>query len=150
MAEDVRPKSDFNLGRHQNQPTLEPSEELMLNDGRVTALIDEGAFFEGRLAFEGVVRIGGSFKGEIFTNDTLVIDPGAIVEATIEADTVIISGEVTGDVSARSRVIMHPPAWFRGNVNTPSLRIDEGVTFEGASTMPKDSAVSAQTTSQID
>ena len=140
MAEELKQKPTWNLGRHQNQSTLESQPDLVINDGRVTALLDEGAFFEGKLAFEGVVRIGGSFKGEIFTNDTLVIDPGAVVEATIEADTVIISGEVTGTVSARSRVIMHPPAWFRGNVNTPSLRIDEGVTFEGASSMPKDAA----------
>ncbi len=99
-------------------------------------MLDEGAFFEGRLTFEGVVRIGGSFKGEIFTRDTLVINPGAVVEADVEADVVVISGTFAGTVSARQRVIMHPPAIFRGTVTSPSLRIDEGVTFEGASYMP--------------
>lgn len=105
--------------------------------GQLTALLDQGAHFEGRLTFEGTVRIGGSFKGEIFTKDTLVINPGARVEAQIEADIVIISGEVSGNVFARRRVIMHPPAAFRGTVTSPSLRIDEGVMFEGASYMPK-------------
>lgn len=106
-------------------------------DGRVTALLDQGASFDGRLTFEGTVRIGGHFKGEIFTNDTLVINPGAQVEAQIEADTVIISGAVRGNIFARRKVIMHPPATFRGTVTTPSLRIDEGVVFEGASYMPR-------------
>lgn len=105
--------------------------------GQVTALLDHGAAFEGRLTFEGTVRIGGSFKGEIFTNDTLVINPGAKVEAQIEADTVIISGRVKGNIFARRRVVMHPPAVFQGTVTSPSLRIDEGVVFEGASYMPK-------------
>jgi cytoskeletal protein CcmA (bactofilin family) len=105
--------------------------------GQLTALLDLGASFEGRLTFEGTVRIGGEFKGEIFTKDTLVINPGARVEAQVEADVVIISGEVTGHVFARRRVIMHPPAVFRGTVTCPSLRIDEGVRFEGASYMPK-------------
>ncbi len=104
---------------------------------RVTALLDQGASFEGQLTFEGTVRIGGRFKGEIFTKDTLVIDPGAEVEAQIEADTVIISGVVKGNVFARRRVIMHPPATLKGTVTTPSLRIDEGVVFEGASYMAK-------------
>src|SRR3954454_24607220 len=105
--------------------------------GQLTALIDQGATFDGRLTFEGVVRIGGHFRGEIFTNDTLVINPGAHVEAQIEAETIIISGAVRGNIFARRRVIMHPPAIFQGTVTTPSLRIDEGVLFEGASYMPK-------------
>ena len=104
---------------------------------RVTALLDQGASFEGQLTFEGTVRIGGKFKGEIFTKDTLVIDPGADVEAQIEAETVIISGVVKGNVFARRRVIMHPPAVLKGTVTTPSLTIDEGVVFEGASYMAK-------------
>jgi cytoskeletal protein CcmA (bactofilin family) len=105
--------------------------------GQVTALLDQGSTFDGRLTFEGTVRIGGGFRGEIFTNDTLVINPGARVDAQIEADTVIISGIVKGNIFARRKVIMHPPAMFTGTVTTPSLRIDEGVVFEGASYMPK-------------
>ena len=112
-------------------------DEAAIERGQLTALLDLGASFEGRLTFEGTVRIGGEFKGEIFTKDTLVINPGAKVEAQVEADVVIISGELTGHVSARRRVIMHPPAVFRGTVTSPSLRIDEGVMFEGASYMPK-------------
>lgn len=106
-------------------------------EGQVTALLNEGASFDGRLTFEGTVRIGGEFKGEIFTRDTLVINPGAKVEAQIEAETVILSGFVKGNIFARRRVLMHPPAIFQGTVTTPSLRIDEGVVFEGASYMPK-------------
>ncbi len=111
--------------------------EETVQAGQVTALLDHGASFDGRLTFEGTVRIGGQFLGEIFTNDTLVINPGASVEAQIEADVVIISGAVKGNIFARSRVVMHPPAVFKGTVTTPSLRIDEGVVFEGASYMPK-------------
>ena len=108
-----------------------------LSSSKVTALLEQGAAFEGKLTFEGTVRIGCQFTGEIFTNDTLVINPSAKVEATIEADTVIISGYVKGKVFARRRVVMHPPAVFVGTVTTPSLQIEEGVVFEGASFMPK-------------
>ncbi len=117
---------------------LDPSEDAYeVAPGQLTALLDQGATFEGKLTFEGTVRIGGHFKGEIFTNDTLVINPGGKVEAQIEADIVVISGQVTGNVYAKRRVVMHPPAIFRGTVTSPSLRIDEGVMFEGASYMPK-------------
>ncbi len=111
---------------------LEPQTQIK----QVTAILDKGASFEGKLAFEGTVQIGGIFKGEIFTNDTLVINEGAEVTAQIEAENVIINGRVEGNVFARKRVVMHPPTVFRGTVTSPSLRIDEGVVFEGASYMP--------------
>ena len=101
----------------------------------VSGVIETGCEFEGKLCFEGTVRIGGSFKGEIFTNDVLVIGEGAKVEAEIEAGTVIINGEVTGNLIAKHRVEIHRPAIFRGNITTPSLMVDEGVIFEGSSKM---------------
>ncbi len=111
--------------------------DLPIQSGQITALLDQGSSFEGKLSFEGTVRIGGDFKGEIYTSDTLVIDPSATIDAQVEADTIIISGSVKGNLFARRKVIMHPPAHFTGTVTTPSLRIDEGVVFEGASYMPK-------------
>lgn len=114
-------------------------DRAQISAGQVTALLDKGTIFEGKLTFEGTVRIGGRFEGEIFTNDTLVINPGAEVKAQIEADTVIISGHVIGHIYARKKVVMHAPAIFQGTVTSPSLRIEEGVVFEGASYMPKTS-----------
>lgn len=114
---------------------IETPEDVL--SGNVTAILDQGTHFEGKLSFEGTVQIGGEFKGEIFTKDTIVINEGASVSAQVEADTIIISGRVDGNLFARRRVIMHPPAVFKGTVTSPSLRIDEGVVFEGASYMPK-------------
>lgn len=101
----------------------------------VSGVIERGCEFEGKLIFEGTVRIGGVFKGEIVTNDVLIIGEGAKVDAKIEAGTVIINGEVSGDVTAHNRVEIHRPAIFKGNIHTPSLTVDEGVIFEGSSKM---------------
>lgn len=102
----------------------------------INGFLDQGTKFEGKLAFEGTVRIKGSFKGEIFTKDTLVIEDNANVEANIEAGCVIINGKLTGSIFATESVFMHPPARFKGTVTAPCLRIDEGVIFEGASFFP--------------
>lgn len=114
-------------------------EEVIRNSGtgNVTAILDQGSSFEGKLTFEGTVQIGGNFKGEIFTKDILVINSGSKVIADIEAEMIIINGHVEGNIFARKKVIMNPPAIFRGTVTTPSLKIEEGVVFEGASHMPK-------------
>ena len=101
----------------------------------VTGVIDHGCEFEGKLCFQGTVRIGGTFRGEIFTSDTLIVGEGARIYGDIEAGTVIISGEVNGTVRAKNRVEIHRPAIFRGDILTPSLSVDEGVIFEGSSKM---------------
>lgn len=101
----------------------------------VTGVIDHGCEFEGKLCFQGTVRIGGTFRGEIFTSDTLIVGEGARIYGDIEAGTVIISGEVNGTVRAKHRVEIHRPAIFRGDILTPSLSVDEGVIFEGSSKM---------------
>ena len=110
----------------------------------VSGVLDHGCEFEGKLCFQGTVRIGGSFRGEIFTPDTLVISEGARVNGQIEAGVVIISGEVNGTVRAKHRVEIHRPAIFRGDILTPSLSVDEGVIFEGSSKMAHTPSVPAK------
>ena len=105
----------------------------------ITGIIEPGCEFEGKLSFLGAVRISGTFRGEIFTPDTLVIGEGARVQAKIQAGTVIISGEVSGQIRAQYRVEIQKPAIFRGDIHTPSLRVEDGVIFEGSSKMVRGS-----------
>lgn len=103
----------------------------------VTGVLDKGSEFDGILSFEGAFRIGGVFRGKIFTDDILIIGEGASVDAEIEVGTLILSGELKGSVTARERVEIHFPAVFRGNIQTPSLMVADGVVFEGVSQMSK-------------
>ena len=98
----------------------------------VTGVIDQGCEFEGKLCFQGTVRINGTFRGEIFTPDTLIVGEHGRVHGEIEGGIVIISGEVNGNVRAKHRVEIHQPAVFKGDILTPSLSVDEGVIFEGS------------------
>lgn len=100
-------------------------------------VLDRGCEFEGTLSFEGAFRIGGAFRGKIFTDDVLIISEGARVSGEINVGTLIVSGEVSGTVNAKERVEIHPPAVFRGNIFSPSLMVADGVVFEGVSQMTR-------------
>ncbi len=104
-------------------------------DTCVTAVIEQGCEFVGKLSFYGTVRIGGVFRGQVITPDTLIITEGARVEAEIDAGVVIVSGEVSGSIRATHRVEIYKPAVFRGDILTPSLSVEDGVLFEGSSKM---------------
>jgi len=105
------------------------------SSGDLNALLGRGSEFEGKLTFEGTVRIDGKFTGTIVTNDVLVVGEGAKVQAEISCGTVIVHGEVNGNVKAKVAVELHHPARMRGNVETPSLMIEKGVIFEGQTKM---------------
>src|ERR1041384_6343257 len=103
--------------------------------GDVTTLLGRGAAFEGKLTFDGTVRIDGRFKGEVFSDDVLVIGEGAHVEAQIDVGEVIIQGTVVGNVTAKRSIEIHAPGRVKGDLHTPTLQIDKGVIFEGRSFM---------------
>lgn len=99
--------------------------------GDVHTLLGKGSEFEGKLSFEGQVRIDGKYSGQISTKDVLVIGEGARVNAEISAGTVIINGQVEGNIKATGMVELHPPARVKGSIETPALSMDKGVIFEG-------------------
>src|ERR1700730_12124977 len=102
----------------------------------ITALLGRGTEFEGKLHFEGRVRIDGVFKGEIRSDDTLVIGEGAEVHAEIDVATVIVRGGVVhGNISARTAIELPSPGKMIGNLHAPSLFIDRGVEFQGSCRM---------------
>ncbi|GAC1369648.1 MAG: polymer-forming cytoskeletal protein [Polyangiales bacterium] len=98
----------------------------------ITALLGRGTRFEGKLHFEGCVRIDGSFRGEIRSDDTLVIGDGAVVHAEVDVATVIVrGGELHGNVRAKVAIELFAPGKVVGNLHSPQISIERGVNFQG-------------------
>lgn len=104
---------------------------------QISGVLEEGTSFEGKVSFVGTLRIGGQFRGEIFSKDTLIIDETGKVEGEINVGELIIKGDFQGQIEATRMVTMLAPAKFKGVVSTPNLKIEEGVHFDGASSPPK-------------
>jgi cytoskeletal protein CcmA (bactofilin family) len=112
----------------------------------ITALLGRGTRYEGKLFFEGKVRIDGIFKGEIKSDDTLIIGDGAEVHAEIDVATVIVRGGVVhGNVRAATAIEIHAPGKLIGNIHSPSLFIERGVEFQGSCRMDAGDDVKAET-----
>ncbi|HEU4405152.1 MAG TPA: polymer-forming cytoskeletal protein [Polyangiaceae bacterium] len=109
-------------------PPLEPNE--------LSALLGRGTRFEGKLHFEGRVRIDGAFRGEIRSDDTLVVGEGAEVEGEVDVATVIVKGGVMrANVRARRSIELHVPARVSGSLHAPEIMLGKGVQFEGSCRM---------------
>lgn len=99
--------------------------------GQTHTILGPEANFDGKLTFQGAVRIDGRFSGEIVTDDVLVIGEGAEVIASIHVGSLILNGVVRGNVRAKKAVELHAPARMYGDIETPQLVIHAGVVFEG-------------------
>lgn len=111
------------FGRRSGSKTPRPDD--------LTAFVDEGSEIEGRYSFRGTAMLNGRFTGEITTTDTLIVGDKGVVKATIRAGTVIVNGEVTGEITATRRLELRPTARVTGDIDTPSLIVDDGARFEG-------------------
>src|SRR5690606_23096126 len=108
-----------------------------------TTILGPGSAFEGKLTFEGTVRIDGEFSGEIHTRGPLIIGTGALVRAEVVAASVVVEGEIRGDIVASDNIEIRSPAKVYGNLSTPNLEIEKGSVFEGNCRMQlEESAVS--------
>jgi cytoskeletal protein CcmA (bactofilin family) len=102
----------------------------------INALLGRGTHFEGKLFFEGRVRIDGSFRGEIRGEDVLVIGEGALVVGEIHvAACIVTGGEVQASVRARDAIELYAPSKVTGALHAPAIFIDRGVQFDGSCKM---------------
>ena len=103
----------------------------------INAFLGRETEFEGKLSFSGAVRIDGRFTGEIFTEGTLIVGESAIIESDVHVSYIIISGEIRGNITADNRIEMREPGKVFGNIQAPTVIMEEGVVFEGNCCMQK-------------
>ncbi|MDH3211280.1 MAG: polymer-forming cytoskeletal protein [Myxococcales bacterium] len=126
--------SSFGRGRDlEGNPRSEarPPPAVSSSPGGLTAFIDQGSDFEGKLSFKDTVRIDGRFRGEISSENTLIVGESGEIQATIRSNTVVMSGTLEGDIVASHKVVLHKTARVTGNIETPSLMMEEGAILNG-------------------
>ena len=112
--------------------------------GEITAFLGKGTEFKGVLSFEGTIRVDGKVDGEIISKDTLIASDGAFLQGEIAVGTLILSGKIVGNINAGQKVHLLAPAIVQGNIKTPKLIIEEGVTFDGKCEMAGEKKASEQ------
>lgn len=105
-------------------------------DTVIHALLGAGTRYEGKLFFDGRVRIDGELSGEVQSNGVLIVGEEAIIRGVIRVGTLIVRGGVIeGDIHATDLVELHAPARIRGDIRTRALYMDKGVLFDGSCVM---------------
>ena len=101
---------------------------------QLNGFLDAGSHLRGDLHFEDTFRIDGKLTGKVDSTGDLYVGERGEVEGEVKVGRLFVSGRVQAIVQAQ-RVEVAPGGQLRGEVETPTLVIDEGAIFEGQSRM---------------
>ena len=93
--------------------------------------IDATTRLSGKLDCKETIRIDGRLKGEVRCAKSVIVGEEGNLQATIEAEEVIVSGTVKGDISAKRKISLLRTARVTGDLATPGIVIEEGAKLEG-------------------
>lgn len=107
------------------------AEASMPSDENNVTVIARDAKFKGELVLEQSVKIHGSYEGRISSQGEIHVAEGAGCKASLEARSVIIDGNVEGDILARERLTLSGKARVKGDITAAAIIVAEGATYSG-------------------
>ena len=107
--------------------------ETLIQESEIS-LVSEGSELEGKVSFHKNARIYGVIRGDVTaTGGTqIVVGENGVIEGTLTASIIFISGFVQGKIIAHERLCITSTGRVIGEIHTPSLQIDFGAFFEGS------------------
>jgi cytoskeletal protein CcmA (bactofilin family) len=107
-----------------------------IKDGTLSGFVGAGTSVTGEATFKAMLRIDGHYSGRITSSSgSLLVGAGGQVDANIEVAVATIHGVVNGDIIAGQRIELGRAGKLNGNIQTPSLVIEQGGVFEGSCKM---------------
>jgi cytoskeletal protein CcmA (bactofilin family) len=95
------------------------------------SLLAAGLMIEGKIEGSGHVRIAGNFKGDVHVQGNLTIEAGAKVTGGVRANTVVVGGELEGNIDAAARVELLQTGVLNGDLKAGSLTVAAGSRMRG-------------------
>lgn len=116
-----------------------------IKEGTLSGFVGGGTMVTGEATFKAMLRVDGHLSGKVSSSSgTLIIGSNGKVDANIEVAVAVIHGTVNGDIIATQRLEMGRAAKVNGNIQTPSLVIEQGGIFEGSCKMLQMNAAAAE------
>lgn len=101
--------------------------------GKVETILGNGTAIEGDLYTKGSLRVEGKVKGVIKAEGDLYVGESGVLHSQIEARKVIVAGTIHGNIVATEKIEILPSGSLNGNIQTKTVKIEEGASFSGES-----------------
>jgi cytoskeletal protein CcmA (bactofilin family) len=119
---------------------------IFKSDGKQSDLngfLDSGSHLQGELRFEASFRVDGKLTGTVESDGDLIVGETGEVDGELKVGQIFVSGTVRGTIRASKRVQIAASGKVFAEIETPSLVIEDGATFEGRCAMNRETPVVA-------
>jgi cytoskeletal protein CcmA (bactofilin family) len=107
-----------------------------IKEGTLSGFVGNGTSVTGEATFKAMLRVDGHLSGRVSSGSgTLIVGANGKVDANVEVAVAVIHGTINGDIIATQRLELGRAAKVNGNIQTPSLVIEQGGIFEGSCKM---------------
>ncbi len=96
-----------------------------------TTVIGPSFVVDGEITGDESLVVHGTVKGRISIKEGLVVESTGVLEADVEAATLHVAGQVTGNVAASERVELQQASRVIGDIRSPRILIADGAVFKG-------------------
>lgn len=107
-----------------------------------TSLLSNMVKIEGEIQGNEDLHVEGHFTGSIKITGDIFIGPTGMVSADVEAENVIVQGQLRGNVMAHNQLQLQSSGKLLGDCAAQTIDIKEGALFEGHSKMIRSPAPS--------
>lgn len=112
-----------------------PAQPAAAKSSGAACVIGSKTLVKGEIGGSEDILVEGTVEGLIKVERDVRVGPTGVVKATIEAQSIVVCGEVIGDCVAAQRVELQATGRVTGNIKAPKVVIAEGAVFKGTSDM---------------
>ena len=125
------------FGKTDTQGQVSPGDRppVPMEGGASQTVIGPKARFQGEISGEEDVLIQGFLEGNARVERKVTVAASGEVRGDLEARSVIVAGRVHGQIRAAERAELLATASVEGNVNAPKVVIAEGAQLQGSVAM---------------
>jgi len=112
--------------------------------------IGQSVQIKGQLTGSEDLTIEGMVDGKIMVSDhSLTIGANGKISAEVHAKTVVVVGQVVGNITADDKVEIAPTGSVEGDIRAPRVAISDGARFKGSIDMERKSSAPAAKSSGL-
>ncbi len=105
------------------------------------SFLGKDIMFTGKINSKGTIAIEGHLKGEVSSIENLIVGKGAIIESNLDVSSVVLHGEVRGNINACATIKILSTGKVYGDILSPSMIMEPGAVVDGKCTVTSEPAL---------
>lgn len=95
-------------------------------------VVGRSIVIDGEITGDDDVVVEGTVKGKIHLTQNLFVEAEGVIEAEVATQSVDVSGQITGNITAVDKVELKSSCRMTGDIKAPRILIADGASFKGS------------------